>query len=54
MRYRFYINPETNQPHVLDHSVFEQEVIEAFENGFEDRHAVNKARSRIGQTYAGR
>lgn len=30
MKFRFYIDPDTNEPHVYKHEVKEQEIIEVF------------------------
>ncbi len=31
LRFNFYVNPETEQPHILDHEVYPEEIIEFFE-----------------------
>ncbi|MFZ2958596.1 MAG: hypothetical protein WA705_17040 [Candidatus Ozemobacteraceae bacterium] len=54
MKYRFYLEPGTEEPHILLHDVSEVEAEEAFENNQEDRQGEKNARSRIGQTDAGR
>ena len=51
---RFYIDPETGEPHVLRHHVADNEVAEVLSSVIEDRAAESDARSAIGQTEAGR
>jgi hypothetical protein len=53
-RIRFYIDPETDLPHIYDHNVTEIEVEEALANSREDRQGNEGARIAIGQTEAGR
>ena len=51
---RYFIDPETDEPHIYSHDVFEDEVEEVLESPGEDLPARNRARSIIGQTSAGR
>jgi hypothetical protein len=54
MKYRFYLEPGTDDPHIWKHDVTENEVEEAFMDNLEDRAGEEKTRSRIGRTEAGR
>lgn len=54
MEVRFYIDPETNQPHIYGHGVTEQEAMDVLENPNEDRAGHEGARVAIGQTAGGR
>jgi hypothetical protein len=54
MQLRFYLNPETGQPHIYDHGVTEQEVWEVLRRPGEDRPGEDKSRVAIGQTTFGR
>jgi hypothetical protein len=54
MEFRFYLNPETDLPHIYDHGVHEDEVAEVFRGLGEDLPAARGSRMRLGQTYAGR
>lgn len=54
MRVRFYIDPESQQPHIYGHDVSEAEVEEVLRSPGEDRPGVESARVAIGQTHAGR
>jgi len=54
MNIRFYIDPETNLPHILRHEVDENEVAEVLMCPGEDRPGKEGARVAIGQTIAGR
>ena len=51
---RFYENPETEEPHIYDHGVGEDEVEEVLLSPGEDLPARRNSRSIIGQTSAGR
>lgn len=51
---RFYIDPETGQPHVLNHGVTEREVREVLMQRGEDRPGKEGARIKLGQTEEGR
>jgi len=51
---RFYLDPETDAPHIHGHGVTEVEVEEVLDRPGEDRAGQNGARVAIGQTRAGR
>ena len=54
MNVRFYIDPETNLPHIYKHNVSESEVEEILSRPGEDRPGQEGARVAMGQTQAGR
>ena len=54
MEIRYYIDPETGQPHIYVHAVSEQEVEEVLARPLEDRPGVDDSRVAVGQTRAGR
>ncbi len=54
MEIRFYIDAETDLPHIYNHQVQEQEVEEVLYNPGEDRQGRDDSRVAIGQTYSGR
>ena len=54
MTVRFYIDPATDQPHIYDHSVVEEEVVEVLARPMEDRAGRDGSRIALGQTEAGR
>jgi len=54
MTLRFYMNPESSQPHIYDHGVTENEVEEILRRPGEDRAGSENSRVAIGQTGAGR
>lgn len=54
MEIRFYLSPETGEPHIHEHGVEEHEVAEAFENALEDGGGEGGARVAIGRSDAGR
>ena len=55
VKIRFYIDPETGEPHIHDHGVFEDEVEEVFLSGLgQDRVSREGSRTLMGQTEAGR
>lgn len=54
MNIRFYIDPETAQPHVYGHGVSEREVEDVLRRPIEDRPGEEGARVAAGQTRAGR
>jgi len=54
MNIRFYLDPSTGRPHVLNHGVDENEVEEILEAPGEDRPARDGSRIALGQTSAGR
>jgi hypothetical protein len=51
---RFYIDPETQLPHIYHHDVSEAEVEEVLRGPGEDRPGQEGSRIAIGQTSAGR
>jgi hypothetical protein len=51
---RYYIDPETGQPHIYNHDVAESEVEEILARPGEDRPGAGGSRIAIGQTSAGR
>lgn len=54
MKLRFYLDPETEEPHIYGHSVTEQEAEEVLNNPGEDRLGREGSRAALGQTRAGR
>lgn len=54
MEIRFYIDPETDLPHIYNHQVCEQEVEEVLIKPGEDRRGRENSRVAIGQTRSGR
>jgi hypothetical protein len=54
MNIRYYIDPVTNQPHIYNHNVTEEEVEEVLLKPGEDRSGRDGSRIAIGQTSAGR
>jgi len=54
MKIRFYIDPETKQPHIYNHGVSESEVQFVLKKPGEDRPGREGSRVAIGQTDAGR
>jgi Domain of unknown function (DUF4258) len=51
---RYYIDSETDQPHIYRHGVVEQEVEEVLRRPLEDRPGREGSRIALGQTQAGR
>ena len=54
MELRFYIDPETGEPHIYNHGVTEAEVAEVLRGPGEDLRAASNSRRKIGQTITGR
>ena len=54
MNLRYYIDPETELPHIYGHDVEEREVEEVLLNPGEDRPGREGSRVAIGRTSAGR
>jgi hypothetical protein len=54
MKIRFYIDPETDLPHIYRHDVSEDEVEDVLCHPGEDRPGREGSRIAIGQTRAGR
>lgn len=53
MRIRFYIDPETGEPHIYDHGIDEDEVADVLDDAIYDIKSEGTSRSAIGQTRAG-
>ncbi|HEY3302788.1 MAG TPA: DUF4258 domain-containing protein [Candidatus Binatia bacterium] len=54
MNLRFYVDPETEAPHIYRHGVEEDEVVEILTNPGEDRPGREGSRVAIGKTRQGR
>ena len=54
MDVRYFIDPETAEPHIHNHDVHETEVEEVLRSPGEDRPGREGSRIAIGQTRAGR
>lgn len=54
MELRFYIEPESGEPHIYKHQVSEREAEDVLSRPIEDRAGRDGARVAIGQTRAGR
>jgi hypothetical protein len=54
MDMRFYLDPETGEPHIFQHGVTADEVGEVLQKPGEDRAGDEGSRVAIGQTAAGR
>jgi hypothetical protein len=54
MKIRFYLDPETGQPHIYQHGVGENEIVEVLRRPGEDRPGQEGSRVAIGQTSSGR
>ena len=54
MRTRFYIDPTTELPHIYNHQVSEDEVIDVLEKPGEDRSGREGSRIALGRTPSGR
>jgi len=54
MELRFYLDPESGQPHIFDHGVTEEEVRQVLRKPGEDREGTEGSRVALGQTAAGR
>ncbi len=51
---RYYLDPDTGQPHIYGHGVTESEVEEVLRGRGEDLRATGDSRRKIGQTLVGR
>jgi len=51
---RYYIDPETERPHIYRHGVVEREVEDVLRRPIEDRPGRDASRVALGQTQAGR
>ena len=54
MDIRFYLDPDTNLPHISGHGVTEAEVEDVLRGPGEDIPGTRGARMKLGQTAAGR
>ena len=54
MEVRYYLDPDTGQPHIYGHGVSEEEVREVLRGPGEDLPAARDSRMKLGQTAAGR
>lgn len=54
MKLRFYIDPATDEPHIFNHGVEEDEVEDVLVHPGEDRPGREGSRVAIGQTEGGR
>jgi hypothetical protein len=54
MKARFYLDPETGEPHIYNHGVSEDEVEDVLRAPGEDRPGREGSRVALGQTQAGR
>jgi hypothetical protein len=54
MEIKFYIDPETQQPHIYEHGVTEQEARQVIMRAVDDFQGKKGARIALGQTAAGR
>jgi hypothetical protein len=54
MRVRFYIDSETDEPHIYDHGVTELEVEQVLASRGEDLPGSRNSRIKLGQSNAGR
>lgn len=54
MKLRFYVDPETGEPHIYRHGVAEHEVEDVLRSPREDRPARDESRIAMGQSATGR
>jgi hypothetical protein len=54
VKIRYYIDPETDQPHIYKHDISESEVEEVLDRPGEDRAGTDGSRVATGRTRAGR
>ena len=54
MKIRFYIDQDTHLPHIYNHDVRENEVVDVLRKPGEDRPGKENSRIAIGQTPGGR
>ncbi len=54
MNIRYYIDPETDQPHIHNHNISEAEVEDILSRPGEDRSGRDGSRVALGQTRTGR
>jgi hypothetical protein len=51
---RYYVDPETEQPHIYRHAVTEEEVEDVLRRPMEDRPGRDGSRVALGRTQGGR
>ncbi len=54
MDIRYYLDPDTGEPHIYEHGVREEEVEQVLRRAGEDLPAQRGARIKLGRTAAGR
>jgi hypothetical protein len=54
MEVRYFLDPDTGQPHIYGHGVTETEVEEVLRGAGEDVRGTRQSRRKIGQTMDGR
>lgn len=54
MEIRYYLDPDTGQPHIYSHGVTEAEVEQLLNGPGEDFPGARNSRMKLGQTAAGR
>ena len=54
MEIRYYLDPDTGDPHIYEHDVTEREVEQVLRGPGEDVAAQRGSRMKLGQTSAGR
>ncbi len=54
MDVRFYLDPDTGQPHIYGHGITEEEVEQVLRGSGEDLPAARGSRMKLGKTAAGR
>src|SRR3954468_13245397 len=54
MRVRYYLDPDTGEPHIYGHGVTEAEVEDVLRGSGEDLPGTRNSRMKLGQTAAGR
>ncbi|MCL4832541.1 MAG: DUF4258 domain-containing protein [Caldilineaceae bacterium] len=54
MKIRYYIDPETDEPHIYGHDVDEDEIEDILQSPGEDRPGRDGSRVAVGQTRVGR
>lgn len=54
MEVRFFLDPDTGQPHIFGHGVTEEEAEQILRGSGEDLPAARGSRMKLGQTGAGR
>jgi len=54
MQVRYYLDPETGEPHIYDHGITEEEVEYVLRHAGEDLPGRDDSRQALGQTSGGR